>query len=77
MLKITAEPVSSTRLAALYRKFGPIIFSRCRRALGDETLAEQATQEVFVRVLLHLDDGVGAVEALSGTCERVCRELSV
>ncbi|HEY0881165.1 MAG TPA: hypothetical protein VGD87_06535, partial [Archangium sp.] len=66
MLKIPTESVSSTRLAALYRKFGPIIFSRCRRALGDETLAEKATQEVFVRVLLNLDDSVGAVEALSG-----------
>ena len=43
------------RLAALYRRYGPAVFSRCRRLLHDEALAEDATQEVFVRVLRHID----------------------
>lgn len=34
-----------------YRKYGSIIFSRCRRLLMDETLAEQATQEIFIRLM--------------------------
>ena len=65
------------RVPALYRKFGPLIYSRCRRSLNDETLALRATQEVFVRVLKSLDDHLerGAVEMLSSACENVCREL--
>lgn len=86
MLK-TTELDSSTRLhprsnegkelPALYRKFGPLIYSRCRRSLRDEDLALKATQEVFVRVLrsLHEQRDQGAVEALSTACESVCREL--
>lgn len=78
MLK-TTQLDSSTRplTPALYRKFGPLIYSRCRRFLQNEELALQATQEVFVRVLRSLHEKVeqGAVEALSTACESVCREL--
>ena len=78
MLK-TTQLDSSTRQVtpALYRKFGPLIYSRCRRSLQNEELALQATQEVFVRVLRSLQEKVeqGAVEALSTACESVCREL--
>ena len=45
----------SLRVSSLYRKFGATIYSRCRRLLRDEALAEDATQDVFVRVLKHLD----------------------
>ncbi len=48
--------MDDARLAALYRRFGPAVYSRCRRILRDETLAEDATQEVFVRVLRHIDE---------------------
>ncbi|MGQ0505293.1 MAG: RNA polymerase sigma factor [Myxococcaceae bacterium] len=40
---------------ALYRKYGPVIFSRCRRLLKSNAAADDATQEVFLRVLRHLD----------------------
>ncbi len=40
---------------ALYRQYGPLIFSRCRRLLRDEEAAQDATQEVFLRVMKHLD----------------------
>ncbi len=43
------------RLAALYRRYGPAAYARCRKLLRDEALAEDAVQEVFVRVLRHLD----------------------
>src|SRR4051812_39574047 len=39
----------------LYERFGPIIYSQCCRILKDEAAAEDATQEVFCRVILHLD----------------------
>jgi RNA polymerase sigma-70 factor (ECF subfamily) len=42
-------------VSGLYHRFGPIIYSRCRRLLRDDALAEDATQEIFVRVMRHLD----------------------
>ena len=48
--------MDDARLAALYRRYGPAVYSRCRRVLRDESLAEDATQEVFVRVLRHIDE---------------------
>lgn len=50
-----AQVVAEDRLAELYRRFGPTIYSRCRRLLRDETLAEDATQEVFMRVFRHIE----------------------
>lgn len=43
------------RVNDLYRKFGSVIYSRCRRLLKDDALAEDATQEVFVRVMRHIE----------------------
>lgn len=40
---------------ALYEKYGPTIYSRCRRLLKDPIAAEDATQEVFLKVISHLD----------------------
>jgi RNA polymerase sigma-70 factor, ECF subfamily len=43
-------------LAELYQKLRPTIHARCRRILGDDAEAEDAVQEVFLRVAVHLDD---------------------
>lgn len=49
------------RTEELYRRFGPVLYARCRRLLGDAAAADDAVQEVFLRVLRHLekvpDDG--------------------
>lgn len=45
---------ANPRAAQLYAKYGPIIYARCRRMLRDPVAAEDATQEVFIRVLRHL-----------------------
>lgn len=37
----------------MYAKFGPTIFSRCKRLLKDVTAAEDATQDVFVKLMNH------------------------
>ncbi|XXF76174.1 sigma-70 family RNA polymerase sigma factor [Myxococcaceae bacterium GXIMD 01537] len=42
-------------LAQLYRHYGPAIFARCQRILGDGAAAEDATQETFMRVQRHLE----------------------
>jgi RNA polymerase sigma-70 factor (ECF subfamily) len=55
----------SVRVSTLYRKYGPAIFSRCRRLLKDDALAEDATQEVFVRVLNHIDSAPDDAAALA------------
>ncbi len=55
---------TSGRVSSLYRKYGPAIYSRCRRLLKDDALAEDATQEVFVRVLRHIETAPDDAEAL-------------
>ena len=47
--------MTEDRLTALYRAYGPVIYARCRRLLGDGGAAEDATQETFMRVHRHLD----------------------
>jgi RNA polymerase sigma-70 factor (ECF subfamily) len=54
------QPMTTTanarpRLEALYAKYGPAIYARSRRLLKDATAAEDATQDVFLKVLKHLD----------------------
>lgn len=53
------------RVSVLYRKFGTAIYSRCRRLLKDDALAEDATQEVFVRVLRHIESAPDDATALA------------
>jgi RNA polymerase sigma-70 factor, ECF subfamily len=48
-------PLPQDKVKELYERFGPAIFSRCRRLLRDAIAAEDATQEVFLRVLKHID----------------------
>ena len=43
------EPKS--QVTRLYREFGPVVYRRCLRLLGDRAAAEDATQEVFVKLL--------------------------
>ena len=75
MLKIGSSlDLQQPTPAALYRLFGPLIYSRCRRALLEEAAATVATREVFARVqhLLDAADPRGGVEAIAVACERVC-----
>jgi RNA polymerase sigma-70 factor (ECF subfamily) len=39
------------RVIRLYREFGPVVYRRCVRLLGDRESARDATQEVFVKLL--------------------------
>jgi RNA polymerase sigma-70 factor (ECF subfamily) len=60
-----AGAMAGDRLAELYRKFGPAIYSRCRRLLKNDVAAEDATQEVFLRVLKHLESAPSDQAALA------------
>ena len=43
----------------MYAKYGPTIYARYRRLLKDATAAEDATQDVFMKVLKHVDSAPG------------------
>jgi RNA polymerase sigma-70 factor (ECF subfamily) len=53
------------RLTTLYRMYGPVIYARCARLLGDRAAAEDATQETFVRIHRHLAKAPDPSEALA------------
>jgi RNA polymerase sigma-70 factor (ECF subfamily) len=56
--------MTDDRLTELYRRYGTVIFVRCRALLHDDAAAEDATQETFLRVHRHLDRVPDAREAL-------------
>ncbi len=41
--------------ARLYRDFGPVVYRRCLRLLRDREASQDATQEVFTRLLREID----------------------
>lgn len=43
------------KVASLYARFGPTIYARCRRLLKNPATAEDATQEVFLKILKHIE----------------------
>lgn len=47
--------IDRARAEALYRAFGPAILRRCARLMRDSADAEDATQEVFLKVCRYLD----------------------
>ncbi len=46
---------TDARIETLYARFGPAIYARCRRLLKDPVAAEDATQDVFMKVLKHIE----------------------
>jgi RNA polymerase sigma-70 factor (ECF subfamily) len=55
---------SSSELAALYRRYGPVVYRRCLRILRHREEAEDTTQEVFVRLLRELPSLAGRATVL-------------
>lgn len=50
-----AVPSRRAEIAQLYERYGHLVTARCRYLLQDPTAAEDATQEVFVKVMRGLD----------------------
>lgn len=46
---------SRSQVNGLYREFGPVVYRRCLRLLRDRAAAEDATQDVFVKLLREVD----------------------
>src|SRR5512137_565183 len=50
------EPAqTSNQVSRLYTEVGPAVYRRCLRLLGSRAAAEDATQEVFVKLLRDMD----------------------
>ncbi|MDZ4694492.1 MAG: sigma-70 family RNA polymerase sigma factor [Deltaproteobacteria bacterium] len=67
--------MSDERVAAAYRKYGGIIYARCKKILGDEAEAEDATQESFLRLHRHLarlDDPQEAIRWIYRVATNYC-----
>jgi RNA polymerase sigma-70 factor, ECF subfamily len=47
--------LNEEQIAALYRQWGPVVYRRCLRVLKDRDEAQDATQQVFVKLLRHSD----------------------
>lgn len=56
----TTQPAVET----LYAKFGPAIYARCKRLLKDASAAEDATQDVFMKVMKHIDSAPAETSVL-------------
>lgn len=70
---------SEQELGGLYKKHGPPIFRRCRRILCDDALADDAVQEVFMRVMRYGIDRGRKASSLLGwfnrVADRVCFDM--
>lgn len=64
-------------VASTYRKYGALVFSRCRRVLRDDALAEDATQEVFIRLMRHAPALPDDTTALRAWLARVATNYSL
>jgi len=49
------SPVTNERASRLYAQLGPAVYRRCLRLLGIRAAAEDATQEIFVKLLRDVD----------------------
>jgi RNA polymerase sigma-70 factor (ECF subfamily) len=47
-------PDARVRAAELFQQYGPAVYRRCRRLLGDGEAAHDATQEVFVQLVRNM-----------------------
>lgn len=54
--------IAAPQAADLYTQHHPFIVNVCKRILKDEDEARDAAQEVFCKVILHLDSFLGACE---------------
>lgn len=46
---------TTKKVEELYGMYGPAIYAKCKRVLKDVSAAEDATQDVFVKVLGHIE----------------------
>jgi RNA polymerase sigma-70 factor, ECF subfamily len=60
--------MSDDRFQELYRRYGRLIHRHCRRMLGQDQSAKDATQEIFCRIAKHLESAPNSEQALFWIC---------
>src|SRR5262245_29484431 len=48
---VRSSPLGQREIARLFNQHGPMVYGRARRLLGSHEDAEEATQEIFIRVM--------------------------
>ena len=74
-----SSALSNVQVAEYYRDYGHLVLRRCRAVLGDRALAEDALQEVFVRVMLHgrsLSEATAKLAWLYRATDRCCYDIA-
>ena len=72
--RITSSEMSKS-LSDLYERTGALVFNRCRIILRDDAEAEDAMQEVFLRIIKyknHINENEITLAWLFRTAERCC-----
>lgn len=54
LIALYLEEQDSVYFTKLYRRYGGKVFAKCISMLGDEGLARDATQDIFIKILLNL-----------------------
>jgi RNA polymerase sigma factor (sigma-70 family) len=75
-MKIQLHAARNDRVQRMYRKYAGLVRKKCRAYLRDADEAEDAAQEVFVRLLQHFDSipSDEDIQAFIGTCAaNLCR----
>jgi RNA polymerase sigma-70 factor (ECF subfamily) len=54
LIALYLQKQDSTYFTQLYRRYAGKVFAKCISMLGDEGLARDATQEIFIKILLNL-----------------------
>ena len=80
---MVSSKMESAEIGQLYRRFGPLVYRRCKKFLIDNEMARDATQEVFVRAMRHATRLIADRECLpwlyrvtTNLCLNVIREES-
>lgn len=50
-----SKKANKLSIETMYAKYGPTIYARCRRLLKDAVAAEDATQDIFVKLMRHIE----------------------
>jgi RNA polymerase sigma-70 factor, ECF subfamily len=69
--------VNEQHLAAIYKRWGPVVYRRCLRVLDDREEARDATQQVFIQLLRHGDRFESDPDAVIAWLQSVATNVSL
>ena len=76
--RVTREKLPETEVSHIYRQYGALMLRRCRLILRDDTLADDALQNAFIKLIRHgaaFREAESKVRWLYRLCDRVCFDV--